>query len=62
MRIFKICFVAAGLLIANNGIAFSQQSAKQPLRLVQTIALPNVNSRLDHMDVDVNGNRLFIAG
>lgn len=61
-RIFKIWFVAASLLVANHGIAFSQENAKQPLRLVQTIPLPNVKGRLDHMDVDVKGKRLFVAG
>src|SRR3989441_8659744 len=33
-----------------------------PLRLVQTITMPNVKGRLDHMDVDVKGKRLFVAG
>jgi len=61
-RISKICLVAASFLIASNGIAFSQEGAKQPLRLVQTIPLPNVKGRLDHMDVDVKGQRLFVAG
>src|SRR5215470_10765528 len=32
-----------------------------PLRLVQTIALPNVEGRIDHMAVDVKGQRLFVA-
>jgi len=32
-----------------------------PLGLVQTIALPNVEGRIDHMEVDVRGQRLFIA-
>ncbi len=40
----------------------SQESAKQPLRLVQTISIPNVKGRLDHMDVDIKGKRLFVAG
>lgn len=31
------------------------------LRLVQTISMPNVKGRLDHMDVDVKGKRLFVA-
>src|SRR6202049_1629817 len=61
-RISSICLVPAGFLIANSGIAFSQEGGKQPLRLVQTIPLPNVKGRLDHMDVDVNGKRLFVAG
>ncbi len=40
----------------------SQESAKQPLRLVQTISIPNLKGRLDHMDLDVKGKRLFVAG
>jgi len=35
---------------------------KAPLRLIQTIPMPNVKGRLDHMDVDVEGKRLFVAG
>src|SRR6202521_6305172 len=61
-RISKIWIVTASVLITLNGIAFSQEGGKQPLRLVQTISLPNVKGRLDHMDVDVKGKRLFVAG
>jgi len=61
-RISNICVVAAVFLIACSGIAFSQEGGKQPLRLVQTISIPNVKGRLDHMDVDVKGKRLFVAG
>jgi DNA-binding beta-propeller fold protein YncE len=32
-----------------------------PLRLVQTIPLPNVEGRIDHMTADLKGQRLFIA-
>jgi DNA-binding beta-propeller fold protein YncE len=35
---------------------------KEPLHLIQTIPMPNVKGRLDHMDVDVKGKRLFVAG
>jgi YVTN family beta-propeller protein len=35
---------------------------KAPLRLVQTIPMPDVKGRIDHMDVDVKGRRLFVAG
>lgn len=35
---------------------------KPPLRLIQEIRLPNVKGRIDHMDVDVRGKRLFVAG
>src|SRR5215471_17076802 len=40
----------------------AQEAQKEPLRLVQTISMPNVKGRLDHMDVDVKGKRLFVAG
>jgi hypothetical protein len=61
-RVYSICLVAACFLIANGGVALSQEGGKQPLRLVQTIPLPSVKGRLDHMDVDVKGKRLFVAG
>jgi len=61
-RISSIWLVVAGFLIANSGVVFSQEGGKQPLRLIQTIPLPNVKGRLDHMDVDVKGKRLFVAG
>jgi len=34
---------------------------KQALRLVQTIPLPGVNGRLDHMGIDLEKKRLFVA-
>jgi DNA-binding beta-propeller fold protein YncE len=43
-------------------LAGSEEGVKQPLRLVQTISIPNVKGRLDHMEVDVQGKRLFLAG
>jgi hypothetical protein len=54
-RLFAVCFIAmfAGFV--------SQTSAqeKQALRLVQTIALPGVTGRLDHMGVDLERKRLL---
>src|SRR5215472_16085988 len=41
--------------------AIPPEPDKEPLRLVQTIPLPNIKGRIDHMDVDVKGNRLFVA-
>jgi hypothetical protein len=35
---------------------------KSPLKLIQQIPLPNVKGRIDHMDADVRGKRLFVAG
>src|ERR1700724_1735437 len=58
----KLALVAASFLIAYSGVAFSQAGGKEPLRLVQTIPWPNVKGRLDHMDMDVKGKRLFVAG
>ena len=48
-----------GLMLA-SGLAHSQERA--PLRLTATIPMPNVKGRIDHMDADVKGKRLFIAG
>jgi hypothetical protein len=35
--------------------------AREPLEPVQTIALPEVSGRIDHLDIDVDGERLFVA-
>src|ERR1700730_15825489 len=43
-------------------LASSQEHGKQPLQLVQTISISNVKGRLDHMDVEVKDQRLFVAG
>jgi DNA-binding beta-propeller fold protein YncE len=61
-KISSILTAAMVVMIGCTGSGYSQENAKQPLRLVQTIALPNVKGRLDHMDVDVKGKRLFVAG
>jgi DNA-binding beta-propeller fold protein YncE len=39
--------------------AYAQDHA--PLRLVQTILMPNVKGRMDHLGVDIKGKRLFAA-
>src|SRR5437667_12837107 len=56
----KTCCLFVGLLFASPVLANAQSTA--PLQLVQTIPLPNVKGRIDHMDVDVKGKRLFVAG
>lgn len=55
----KYCLLV-DMLFALPVIASAQSAA--PLQLVQTIPLPNVKGRMDHMDVDVEGKRLFVAG
>jgi hypothetical protein len=37
------------------------QEKQQPLRLTQTIPLPGAKGRLDHMGVDLEKKRLFVA-
>lgn len=50
------------LLIVSLTCKDSWGQEKQALRLVQTIPMPNVKGRIDHIDVDVKGRRLFVAG
>jgi YVTN family beta-propeller protein len=52
MRIL-LCFVSA------IGLALGQSS--EPLHLVATVPMPNVEGRIDHMSIDVKGQRLFVA-
>ncbi|PYV98095.1 MAG: hypothetical protein DMG89_12240 [Acidobacteria bacterium] len=52
MRIFMI-------LVASAALAWGQ--AAQPLRLEKTIELPDVQGRIDHMSIDIKGERLFLA-
>jgi hypothetical protein len=47
-------------LIAGFATTTSAQE-KQALRLIQTIPLPGVTGRLDHMGVDLEKKRLFVA-
>lgn len=56
-----ICLMAAVFVIA-SARSEAQAPASQPLRLVQTISMPNLKGRLDHMYVDTAGKRLFVAG
>lgn len=58
MKKTLLCAAAAVLFVC--GGAYAQGS--QPLKLVQTIAMPNVKGRIDHMDVDAKGKRLFVSG
>lgn len=61
----RIVLLISAVAIAFLGInqrANTQEETKQPLRLVQKIAVPNVKGRLDHMEVDDKGKRLFLAG
>src|SRR5438105_4925319 len=52
MRILMILFACAA-------VAWGQ--ADQPLRLTKTIDLPDVQGRIDHLSIDVKGEKLFVA-
>lgn len=39
----------------------SSSQVTEKLRLIQTIPVPHLQGRLDHMDVDAKGKRLFLA-
>jgi hypothetical protein len=49
------------LALAPMGARSAKAQDKLPLRLVQTIPMPNVSGRMDHLGVDVEGGRLFAA-
>jgi WD40 repeat protein len=53
---------ATAVLLLCVPVSKTTAQEKVPLRLVETIQMPNVKGRIDHMDVDVKGRRLFVAG
>jgi DNA-binding beta-propeller fold protein YncE len=53
-----LCFLAPFLML-HSIIATAQSSA--PLSLTQTVALPDVRGRIDHLGIDIEGARLFVA-
>jgi len=52
--------VAAALPICQTAIATDEHNASL-LQLKQTIPLPGVQGRIDHLDVDIGGKRLFVC-
>jgi hypothetical protein len=64
--IFLILSIGGGLsrLAGTQGQKREPEKTERkplPLKLVQTIPLPGVEGRIDHMNVDVQGKRLFMA-
>ena len=53
----KILFVILPFLFA----ALVKAQANEPLKLEKTIQLPHVQGRIDHMSIDVKGQRLFVS-
>src|SRR5215467_12617363 len=52
-----ICLILATPLGTRN----AQAQDRLPLQRVQTIPMPGVSGRMDHLGVDVEGGRLFAA-
>src|SRR5256885_279748 len=53
----RIAAVVAALIAVSAAVA----QEKTPLKLVQSIPLPDVAGRIDHFSVDVKGQRIFLA-
>ena len=56
-----VCTALAVVALLAVVPSFVQTAAAQSLVLRQTIELPSVEGRIDHMDVDIDGGRLFVA-
>src|SRR6184192_4256403 len=52
MRLAMLLFLSATL---------GKTQANEPLKLEKTIQLPDVQGRIDHMSIDVKGQRLFVS-
>jgi len=52
--------IRAVVIFLSSAILVSAQAA-QPLHLESTIELPDVQGRIDHMSIDVKGERLFVS-
>jgi hypothetical protein len=53
--------IVLGSLGAGLGRISAAQNQPAPLKLVQTIELPGVTGRIDHLAIDAKGGRLFVA-
>jgi DNA-binding beta-propeller fold protein YncE len=58
MTIRRAVFLTA-LVLASATVAIGQAAA--PLKLEKTIELPDVQGRIDHMSIDIAGERLFVS-
>lgn len=56
-----VCCRAVFLAFIFSAVLSGAPPEATPLRLVQTIPLPNVKGRIDHFNVDLAGRRLFIS-
>ncbi len=56
LRVAASAMVCVSLLVSFGG----RVQGNAPLKLVQTIPMPRVRGRMDHMTVDIKGKRLLI--
>jgi DNA-binding beta-propeller fold protein YncE len=67
LTIIAVTSGAHGNNIINSLLFYSKQLSanaiplSSPFSLTQTIAIPNVNGRIDHMAIDIRGQKLFVA-
>jgi hypothetical protein len=59
MMISKVVLRALAIFVGSAALAFAQTA--QPLQLEKTIELPDVQGRIDHLSIDVKGQRLFVS-
>lgn len=61
----RVLALAATMLCASacsaRATTFDPHDPHSPLRLVRTVALPNVRGRIDHLALDESTNQLFVA-
>jgi YVTN family beta-propeller protein len=56
-----VTFRQAVIGLVMSTAPFLQAAAEPPLALVATITMPHVKGRIDHLDFDAKGHRLFVA-
>src|SRR5215831_12521388 len=61
MKKTQTIFAVICLILASMGTRNAHAQNKVPLQRVQTIPMPGVSGRMDHLGVDVEGGRLFAA-
>jgi hypothetical protein len=57
----QVVFAVICLILTPLGAQTAHAQDKLPLQRVQTIPMPGVLGRLDHLGVDIEGGRLFAA-
>lgn len=60
-RVPSVCRILAFALSLSSLAPCNSASAADPLVLIQTIPLKGVAGKLDHLEVDARGQRLFVA-